>query len=209
MHAQEEARLLKHNYIGTEHVLLGLITDPDTVSTKALASHGMDVNALRQSVIAVIGEGTEAPSGRIPFTPRAKRVLELSLSESLQMGHNYIGSEHILLGLIREGDGVAAQVLTQLGVDFNDLRVTVKNLSVTSKEAAESISAYRWPEGTGRLWGVCQHLPPALAIEFHDIADAESEDTTSVGLIICTACGSTIGVLPSTNVEKRLKSSGT
>lgn len=206
VHAQEEARRLNHNYIGTEHLLLGLIAEPDTVSANALVSHGVDVSAIRQAVVRIIGEGTEAPSGHIPFTPRAKKVLELTLRESLQMGHNYIGSEHILLGLIREGEGVAAQVLTQLGVNLNDLRVTVKEL-VTSKEPAESISGNRWPEGSGRVRGVCQHLPPTLSIEVHDIPRADSEEATSVALIICTTCGTTIGVLPDLSTESRRKSS--
>ena len=205
--AQEEARLLNHNHIGTEHVLLGLIADPDTVSTNALVAHGLDMNAVRQAVVAAIGEGSEAPSGHIPFTPRAKRVLELSLRESLQMGHNYIGSEHILLGLIREGEGVAAHVLTRLDVNLNDLRATVRDLSGTTKEAPETISAYRWPELSGRVRGVCQHLPPTLSIEVHDISHAGSEGATSVGLIICTTCGTTIGVLPDLSSESRRKSS--
>lgn len=208
VHAQEEARLLNHSYIGTEHLLLGLIKDPDTVSAKALVSHGMELDAVRELVVGIIGEGTEAPVGHIPFTPRAKKVLEMSLRESLQIGHNYIGSEHILLGLIREGEGVAAQVLAQLGVDLNHLRVTVKELAVTSKEAPESTSAYRWPEGVGRIRGVCQHLPPMLSIEIHDISHAGSEDRTSVGLIICTACGCTVGVLPDVTVEEQRRSSG-
>ena len=112
--AQEEARMLNHNYIGTEHILLGLISEGEGVAAKALESLGIALEGVRQQVEEIIGQGQQAPSGHIPFTPRAKKVLELSLREALQLGHNYIGTEHILLGLIREGEGVAAQVLTGL-----------------------------------------------------------------------------------------------
>jgi hypothetical protein len=117
--AQEEARLLNHNYIGTEHILLGLIHEGEGVAAKALESLGISLEAVRQQVEEIIGQGGSSPSGHIPFTPRAKKVLELSLREALQLGHNYIGTEHILLGLIREGEGVAAQVLVKLGADLN------------------------------------------------------------------------------------------
>jgi len=117
--AQEEARRLNHNYIGTEHILLGLIREGEGVAARALESLGISLEAVRQQVEKIIGRGQQAPSGHIPFTPRAKKVLELSLRESLQLGHNYIGTEHILLGLLREGDGVAAQVLVRLGADLN------------------------------------------------------------------------------------------
>ncbi len=116
--AQEEARLLNHNYIGTEHILLGLIHEGEGVAAKALESLGISLEAVRAQVEEIIGHGGPAPSGHIPFTPRAKKVLELSLREALQLGHNYIGTEHILLGLIREGEGVAAQVLVKLGADL-------------------------------------------------------------------------------------------
>ena len=107
--AQEEARMLNHDYIGTEHILLGLIHEGEGVAAKALESLGISLEAVRQQVEEIIGQGQQAPSGHIPFTPRAKKVLELSLREALQLGHNYIGTEHILLGLIREGEGVAAR----------------------------------------------------------------------------------------------------
>src|SRR2546421_5984215 len=123
--AQEEARMLNHNYIGTEHILLGLIHEGEGVAAKALESLGISLDAVRQQVEEIIGQGQQAPSGHIPFTPRAKKVLELSLREALQLGHNYIGTEHILLGLIREGDGVAAQVLVKLGADLNRVRQQV------------------------------------------------------------------------------------
>src|SRR6476646_8979905 len=123
--AQEEARMLNHNYIGTEHILLGLIHEGEGGAAKALESLGISLDAVRQQVEEIIGQGQQAPSGHIPFTPRAKKVLELSLREALQLGHNYIGTEHILLGLIREGEGVAAQVLVKLGADLNRVRQQV------------------------------------------------------------------------------------
>ena len=126
--AQEEAKLLNHNYIGTEHILLGLIHEGEGVAAKALESLGINLDAVRDQVQEIIGQGQQAPSGHIPFTPRAKKVLELSLREALQLGHSYIGTEHLLLGLIREGEGVAAQVLTRLGADTNRVRQQVIQL---------------------------------------------------------------------------------
>ena len=126
--AQEEARMLNHNYIGTEHILLGLIHEGEGVAAKALESMNISLDAVREQVQEIIGQGQAAPTGHIPFTPRAKKVLELSLREALQLGHNYIGTEHILLGLIREGEGVAAQVLQKLGADLNRVRQTVIQL---------------------------------------------------------------------------------
>src|SRR5574341_2696406 len=123
--AQEEARMLNHNYIGTEHILLGLIHGGEGVAAKALESLNISLEAVRQQVEEIIGQGQAAPTGHIPFTPRAKKVLELSLREALQLGHNYIGTEHILLGLIREGEGVAAQVLVKLGADLSRVRQQV------------------------------------------------------------------------------------
>ena len=138
--AQEEARLLNHNYIGTEHILLGLIHEGEGVAAKALESMGISLEAVRAQVEEIIGQGQQAPSGHIPFTPRAKKVLELSLREALQLGHNYIGTEHILLGLIREGEGVAAQVLVKLGADLPRVRQQVIQLlsGYQGKEPATS-----------------------------------------------------------------------
>jgi ATP-dependent Clp protease ATP-binding subunit ClpC len=126
--AQEEARLLNHNYIGTEHILLGLIHEGEGVAARALESMDINLESVRSQVVEIIGQGSQAPSGHIPFTPRAKKVLELSLREALQLGHNYIGTEHILLGLIREGEGVAAQVLVKLGAELTKVRQTVIQL---------------------------------------------------------------------------------
>jgi ATP-dependent Clp protease ATP-binding subunit ClpA len=126
--AQEDARLLDHNYIGTEHILLGLLREPEGIAARALSSLGIQAETVRARVEEVVGRGKKAPTGHIPFTPRAKKVLELSLREALAFGHNYIGTEHILLGLIREGDGVAAKVLVQLGADLDRVRQAVVDL---------------------------------------------------------------------------------
>jgi ATP-dependent Clp protease ATP-binding subunit ClpC len=145
--AQEEARMLNHNYIGTEHILLGLIHEGEGVAAKALESLGISLEAVRQQVEEIIGQGQQAPSGHIPFTPRAKKVLELSLREALQLGHNYIGTEHILLGLIREGEGVAAQVLVKLGADLNRVRQQVIQL-LSGYQGKEPATAGGPAEGT-------------------------------------------------------------
>ena len=123
--AQEEARTFNHDYIGTEHILVGLIREDGGVAAKGLESLGIGLDAVRQQIEEIVGIGEQAPSGHVPFTPRAKKVLELSLREALQLGYDYIGTEHILLGLIREGDGVAAQVLVRLGADLNQVRQQV------------------------------------------------------------------------------------
>ncbi|HEX7405563.1 MAG TPA: ATP-dependent Clp protease ATP-binding subunit [Candidatus Nanopelagicaceae bacterium] len=144
--AQEEARMLNHNYIGTEHILLGLIHEGEGVAAKALESLGISLEAVRQQVEEIIGQGQQAPSGHIPFTPRAKKVLELSLREALQLGHNYIGTEHILLGLIREGEGVAAQVLMKLGADLPRVRQQVIQL-LSGYQGKETVTAGGPAEG--------------------------------------------------------------
>jgi ATP-dependent Clp protease ATP-binding subunit ClpC len=137
--AQEEARLLNHSYIGTEHILLGLIHEGEGVAAKALESLSISLEAVRAQVEEIIGQGGSSPSGHIPFTPRAKKVLELSLREALQLGHNYIGTEHILLGLLREGEGVATQVLVKLGADLGKVRQQVIQL----------LSGYQGPASKG------------------------------------------------------------
>ena len=128
VYAQEEARALDHNYIGTEHILLGLVHEGEGVAAKALESLGIGLETVRQRTEETIGHGQHASTGHIPFTPQAKKVLEYSLVESRQLGHHYIGTEHILLGLIRQGDGVAAQVLTGLGADLDRVRQQVVQL---------------------------------------------------------------------------------
>jgi ATP-dependent Clp protease ATP-binding subunit ClpA len=157
--AQEEARRLRHNYIGTEHILLGLLGEPDGVGGRALAGFGMSLESTRREVTAIVSAGTTAPSGHIPFTPRAKKTLELSLREALQLHHNYIGTEHILLGLMREGEGVAAQILQQ-HAEFDAIRRAVTDqLPVVSAETG----------GRGRRWlrrrGVADPTEPGTPAE--------------------------------------------
>ena len=138
--AQDEARALNHNYIGTEHLLLGLIHEGEGVAAKALESMDVTLDKARAQVVEIIGEGQSAPSGHIPFTPRAKKVLELSLREALQLSHNYIGTEHILLGLLREGEGVAVQALGNLDVDLAALRQAVMQL-LSGYDAKETVGS--------------------------------------------------------------------
>jgi ATP-dependent Clp protease ATP-binding subunit ClpC len=144
--AQEEARMLNHNYIGTEHILLGLIHEGQGVAARALTALGLHLDATRQAVEDIIGRGMQAPSGHIPFTPRSKKVLELSLREALNLGGDYISTEHILLALLREGDGVGAQILVGAGVDLNRARQEIINLLHRGREEdvpSPSVSAPR------------------------------------------------------------------
>jgi len=142
--AQEEARRLHHNYIGTEHVLLGLLGEPGGLAFRALERFGMSLEGTREEVKAVVGSGNATPSGHIPFTPRAKKILELALREALQLHHNYIGTEHILLGVIREGGGVGAQVLKQHSADLTPIRMAVLDLLSTVPAEAEATRGRRW-----------------------------------------------------------------
>jgi ATP-dependent Clp protease ATP-binding subunit ClpA len=138
--SQEEARLLNHNYIGTEHILLGLVHEDEGIAAGALESLNIRLNAVRREVEEIIGQGGSPPSEHIPFTPRAKKVLELSLREAIQLGHNYIGTEHILLGLLREGEGVACQVLVKLGANLPQVRARV--LQLVAESAGERPSGW-------------------------------------------------------------------
>ena len=122
--SQEEARLLNHNYIGTEHILLGLLGEPESIGGQVLADFGFTSEDVREEVAAKVGRGKKGQSGHIPFTPRAKKTLELSLREALAIKHNYIGTEHILLGLIREGEGVAVQIMRE-HADPTEIRAAV------------------------------------------------------------------------------------
>ncbi|MCW2650289.1 MAG: ATPase with chaperone, ATP-binding subunit, partial [Mycobacterium sp.] len=151
--------MLNHNYIGTEHILLGLIHEGEGVAAKSLESLGISLEGVRSQVEEIIGQGQQAPSGHIPFTPRAKKVLELSLREALQLGHNYIGTEHILLGLIREGEGVAAQVLVKLGAELTRVRQQVIQLlsGYQGKETAEA--------GTGGRGGEAGNPSTSLVLD--------------------------------------------
>jgi hypothetical protein len=157
--AQEEARDLGHNYIGTEHVLLGLTKEGHGLAAKALESLGVSLEAVRAQVVEIIGLGKDTPKGHIPFTPRAKKVLELALREALALHHNYIGTEHILLGLVREGEGVAAQVLVKLGAELPRVREQVVQLLATGQYievATEAEAKRREQEITASVTGVFQ-----------------------------------------------------
>jgi ATP-dependent Clp protease ATP-binding subunit ClpA len=167
--AQEEARMLNHNYIGTEHLLLGVISDDEGVAAQVLRSLDMSLDAVRTEVRQIIGEGTAPPAGHVPFTPRAKKVLELSLREALELGHTYIGTEHILLGLVREGEGVAAQVLEKMGGDTARIRTKVIELLGVGSEARE-----RLPESELR------------------VEKKPGDEAESPGAIRCPKCGASL-----------------
>jgi ATP-dependent Clp protease ATP-binding subunit ClpC len=202
--AQEEARLLNHNYIGTEHVLLGLVREGEGVAAQALTSMGIGLDAVRGQVEKIIGQGQAAPTGHIPFTPRAKKVLELSLREALQLGHNYIGTEHILLGLLREGEGVAAQVLQQLGADLNRVRQTVIQLLsgyTGGKERGPSAALHEEVEGQGGLSGPrCPRCNADLAVfatyRTITVPDEEESGGHKAAFVFCRSCSYTLGILP-------------
>lgn len=146
--AQEEARHLDHDFIGTEHLLLGLIHEGDGVAAKALASFGVTLETVRPLVQAAIGEGVLGDSDSPQFTPRAKKVLELSLREAIELGHSYIGTEHLLLGLVSEGDGVAAQVLASLGADLRLIRMQVEKM-LSGQQGKEGISVVQRSRSSG------------------------------------------------------------
>jgi ATP-dependent Clp protease ATP-binding subunit ClpC len=216
--AQEEARMLNHNYIGTEHILLGLVRERDGVAAKALDSLNIRLDAVRREVEEIIGQGQAVSRGHIPFTPRAKKVLELSLREALQLGHNYIGTEHILLGLIREGEGVAAQVLQKLGADLNRVRQAVIQLLAGYTAGAE----VRKVEG-GAEMAEMEEMEEQLGSEIAPTAVPTAEDAPmcpncfaaldetlairvlqkmvegeafTVQVAYCTRCGVAVGTLP-------------
>jgi len=209
--AQEEARLLNHNYIGTEHILLGLLRGEEGVAATALKTLGVSLEATRLRVEEIIGEGREMPPGHIPFTPRAKKVLELSLREALQLGHNYIGTEHILLGLIREDEGVAAQVLKELGADLDRVRQTVIQLlsgyaagsegpSVEGEaEMAELTSEVaRSSEPLGDDAPTCPNCFGALdeTLAVRVLETTAEDEPLSVRIAYCSRCGVALGALP-------------
>jgi ATP-dependent Clp protease ATP-binding subunit ClpA len=169
--AQEEARLLNHNYIGTEHLLLGLIHEGEGVAARALESLGISLEAVRAQVEEIIGQGQSAPTGHIPFTPRAKKVFELSLREALQLGHNYMGTEHILLGLVREGEGVAAQVLVKLGADLARVR----------QQVVQVLSGYAGGEDVGaRMRLVRMTVPDDLREAEEQLAQVRREKEAAI-----------------------------
>jgi ATP-dependent Clp protease ATP-binding subunit ClpC len=195
--AQEEARLLGHNYVGTEHVLLGLVREGEGFAARALAAMQISLVDIRREVEAIIGKGQAAPQGHLPFTPRAKKVLELALREALQHGHNYIGTEHLLLGLIREGEGVAAEVLIKLGADLDRVRQTViQLLSGYQIGAGSETWPVEEPRPTGPLCPSCRR-PLELSLGYRALsaqpAEVEEGEEIPVRVAYCTACGRAIG----------------
>jgi Clp amino terminal domain, pathogenicity island component len=197
--AQEEARLLNHNFIGTEHILLGLFQEREGVAAKALGSLGISPEAVRETVEEMAGPTDLSLTGSPPFTPRAKRVLELSLREALQSGHNYIGTEHLLLGLIREGEGVAVQVLVASGVDLEQLRQRVFTIAagdrpIPNVEAGDPVvSGPRCPHCARRLEG------GGVAYKVLKVPRSDREQSTDVAdiaFVYCTRCGKVIAHAP-------------
>ena len=170
--AQEEARKLSHSYIGTEHLLIGLVQEGEGVAAKVLKTFGISAAAVRTQVEEIVGEGSQAPSGHIPFTPRAKKVLELAMREGVRLDHNYIGTEHILLGLIREGEGVAAQILVKLGADLGRVRQKVVEL-VGKGAGSEEASTAGPAESTGRRALILREL--TVVLDENDRLRSETE----------------------------------
>ena len=189
--AQEEARLLNHNFIGTEHLLLGLLAEGEGVGAKALESLGVSVDRVRELIEQTVGSAETASTGAPPFTPRSKKVLELSLREALQLGHNSIGTEHMLLGLVREGEGVACTVLTRLGVPLPEVRAQVLELLGMDPGVREP---YVPPEAP-----LCPHCRASLrGATAYRVIEATVEggaETHPVMVVHCTECGRALGVL--------------
>jgi ATP-dependent Clp protease ATP-binding subunit ClpC len=184
--AQEEARLLNHNYIGTEHILLGLIHEDEGVAAETLGSIGISLEAVRAQVKEIVGRGRQSPPAHIPFTPRAKKVLELSLREARQLGHNYIGTEHILLGLIREGAGVAAQVLKQFGADLTRVRDEV--LAVIGEGSAEGSTVATGGASDEQIRSTVP-LPPARCASCGvQSPQCGTLFTRPTGILVCERC---------------------
>ena len=199
--AQEEARLFNHSFIGTEHILLGLMSEGGGLGAQALESMGISPQAVRQKVEETIGASVSSPSGSPPFTPRAKKVLELSLREALQMNHSYIGTEHILLGLVREGEGVAATVLVSLGVDLLRVRQEVLRLMAGGHAARGDVSDQNVQaapsHGLLPLAPCCPRCRASLgeAARFRSIAvqpDSEGGDPVCMDVVYCMVCGTTL-----------------
>src|SRR5579859_2737874 len=158
--AQEEARTLKHNYIGTEHILLGLLREEEGLAARVLESLDITVERVRAQVVRIVGSGEEVTSGQIPFTPRAKKVLELALREALSLGHNYIGTEHILLGLVRENEGVAARILLDFDADAEKIRNEI--IRVLSGPSGRHIGPAIWTPQTAYVVDYPDLPRPAL-----------------------------------------------
>ena len=193
--AQEEARSLDHSYIGTEHILLGLIHEGEGVASSALEALGISLDDIRGDIESIVGRGDNAPVGNIPFTPRAKKVLELSLREALQLGHNYIGTEHILLGLIREGDGVGAQVLVKRGATLERVRQEVLGL-LAGSQAGEPSAAEPALHDQPRCPKCRGWLSETAAYRVLEVpAAAEEGETRAVTFAFCRSCGTWLGTL--------------
>jgi ATP-dependent Clp protease ATP-binding subunit ClpC len=208
--AQEEARLLNHNSIGTEHILLGLVREQEGVAAIALQSLGIALDDVRRNVLEIVGEAGAAPTGHIPFTPRAKKVLEMSLREGLQLGHNYIGTEHILLGLIREGEGAAAKVLQHLGADLDRVRQTVIQLlsghtggaaTASGETAAAGGSIHETVADEAMVTEQDHPVCPSCFASVEEHArvrrlQIDGDESRSVEVLYCGRCGVTLGVVP-------------
>jgi ATP-dependent Clp protease ATP-binding subunit ClpC len=193
--AQEEARMLGHNYIGTEHILLGLVHEGEGVAARALDSLGISLDSVRREVQEIIGVGETAATGHIPFTPRAKKVLELALREALQFGHNYIGTEHILLGMIRQGEGVAAEVLEQLGAELHRVRQVVVQLLSGYQAGTVQELIPEEPRPSGPLCPSCRS-PLEISLGYRSVtarpAEGEEGEELPVRVAFCTRCGRAI-----------------
>jgi ATP-dependent Clp protease ATP-binding subunit ClpC len=196
--AQEEARLLKHNYIGTEHLLLGLVREGDGIAAEVLRGLNVDLERMRESLRNRIGEGGAPPLGHIPFTPRAKTVLELSLREALQLGHNYIGTEHVLLGLVREGQGVGAQTLAEFGVEVGAVRqAVIQRLGSLPKEEVASEARGEARAAPPNCPGCWRSLEGGTVSKVITVAgEGAPSEERRVRLLYCSTCGRTLGVLP-------------
>ena len=201
--AQEEARLLNHSFMGTEHILLGLIHEGDGVAAQALERSGITLEAARIQVEEVVGRAGTAPSGSPPFTPRAKKVLELALREALQLGHSYIGTEHLLLGLIREGEAVGAKVIERLGVDLDHLygdvialmsgtaeHVEIRNV-VVGREGILASDPPRCPKCRA---GLVENARYSVMTVPAEESAADSVDV-EVRVVYCQRCGNAIGIV--------------
>lgn len=166
--AQEESRMFKHHYIGSEHILLGLLREQEGVAARVLESFDVTVERVREQVVRIVGPGEDVPTGQIPFTPRAKKILELSLREALSLGHNYIGTEHVLLGLLHQGEGVAVRILVLLGAEPDRIREEVmRMLSGPGYAAASAAGAASVSSGRRAM------PPPRVAVDIHVTPDPE------------------------------------
>ena len=186
--AQDEARDLNHNYIGTEHLLLGLLRDGDSIAARSLHRLGISLDGVRDGVTAIIGCGSDTPSGHIPFTPRSKKVLELSLREALQLKHNYIGTEHILLGLVREGEGVAAQVLVTRGAALDRVRTSVLDELGRGASRAGTAGPHRTPAADEAI-AAARELAASAPMGSHHLLEALARSDDSLAAKVLAALG--------------------